>query len=145
MSDLHWCTTCDKAIQSHSNSLYCSEECLRKDAVSHHPMLGYDFAEFKDFPRRSSSATPSLLSLSPVLSTTSSMTSVSPTLSPYTLQSTSYSSLNDDILHLDSLNNNKPLISHNQYQHHQHHHQYHHQHHISMHKPKSSTQNIFFI
>ncbi|CAO3611817.1 unnamed protein product [Cunninghamella echinulata] len=139
MSDLHWCTTCDKAIQSHSNSLYCSEECLRKDAVSHHPMLGYDFAEFKDFPRRSSSATPSLLSLSPVLSTTSSMTSVSPTLSPYALQSTSYysSSLNDDILHLDSLNNNKPSISHNQYQHNQHH--------ISMHKPKSSNQNIFFI
>ncbi|SAL98120.1 hypothetical protein [Absidia glauca] len=113
MSDLQWCTTCDKAIQAYSNSLYCSEECLRQDAINHHPMLGYDFAEFKDFPRRSSMS-PSMVSLSPTLSTTSTMSSVSPTLSPlpstFALHrpqpttATSYvssSSLSDDILHLD--------------------------------------------
>ncbi|SAM04737.1 hypothetical protein [Absidia glauca] len=118
MSDLQWCTTCDKAIQAYSNSLYCSEECLRQDAISHHPMLGYDFAEFKDFPRRSS-LSPSMISLSPALSSTSTMSSVSPTLSPlpstYALHHSSNgttinpaapalypSSLSDDVLHLDS-------------------------------------------
>ncbi|CAO3622318.1 unnamed protein product [Cunninghamella blakesleeana] len=138
MSDLHWCPTCERAIQSQSNSLYCSEECLRKDAITHHPMLGYDFAEFKDFPRRSSSlATPSLLSLSPVLSTTSSVSSVSPTLSPYALQSSSSassyysSSLNDDILHLDSSSKTTS-----------HHHLI--QNNTNMHKPKTNH-NIFFI
>ncbi|KAI8329402.1 hypothetical protein BC941DRAFT_328680, partial [Chlamydoabsidia padenii] len=77
MSDLQWCTTCDKAIQAYSNSLYCSEECLRQDAINHHPMLGYDFADFKDFPRRRPSLSPSMISLSPALSTTSTMSSVS--------------------------------------------------------------------
>ncbi|KAI8341300.1 hypothetical protein BC941DRAFT_416476 [Chlamydoabsidia padenii] len=111
MSDLQWCTTCDKAIQAYSNSLYCSEECLRQDAISHHPMLGYDFADLKDFPRRRSSLSPSMISLSPALSSTSTMSSVSPTLSPLpSTYSTNgptttllySSSLSDDVLHLDS-------------------------------------------
>ncbi|CAO3599298.1 unnamed protein product [Absidia cylindrospora] len=48
--DDHWCTNCDKAINAFSNSLYCSEECLRADALNHHPLLGYDYAELKNFP-----------------------------------------------------------------------------------------------
>ncbi|SAM02561.1 hypothetical protein [Absidia glauca] len=60
--DDHWCTNCDKAINTFSNSLYCSEECLRADALNHHPLLGYDYAELKDFPR--STPSPSSLSLS---------------------------------------------------------------------------------
>ncbi|KAI8375998.1 uncharacterized protein BYT42DRAFT_573049 [Radiomyces spectabilis] len=51
MSDLNWCTYCDSAISPFSNSLYCSEDCLRSDALNHHPLLGYDYAELKDFPR----------------------------------------------------------------------------------------------
>ncbi|KAI8075286.1 hypothetical protein BC940DRAFT_287926 [Gongronella butleri] len=57
--DDHWCTNCDKAISAYSNSLYCSEECLRADALNHHPLLGYDYAELKDFPRSSAASTPS--------------------------------------------------------------------------------------
>ncbi|KAI7869400.1 hypothetical protein BDF14DRAFT_363042 [Spinellus fusiger] len=74
MSDLNWCTYCDK-----SDSLYCSEDCLRSDALNHHPLLGYDYAEFKDFPRSS-----------PGLSPCSTVSSSSPSLSPipsYTLPS----------------------------------------------------------
>ncbi|KAI8144685.1 hypothetical protein BJV82DRAFT_605863 [Fennellomyces sp. T-0311] len=52
MSDLNWCTYCDNAIEGHSNSLYCSDECLRSDALNHHPLLGYDYADLRDFPRR---------------------------------------------------------------------------------------------
>ncbi|KAI8888724.1 hypothetical protein K501DRAFT_267534 [Backusella circina FSU 941] len=48
MTDLNWCTFCDNAIMN-SDSLYCSETCLREDARNHHPLNG--FAEFKDFPR----------------------------------------------------------------------------------------------
>ncbi|CAO3619208.1 unnamed protein product [Mucor hiemalis] len=72
MSDLNWCTYCDNAISAFSNSLYCSENCLRSDALNHHPLLGYDYAELKDFPR----STPS-----PTL-TASSCASLSPCLSP---------------------------------------------------------------
>jgi hypothetical protein len=55
------------------NSLYCSEDCLRSDALNHHPLLGYDYAELKDFPRSSptlsaTSSTASTASLSPLLS-----------------------------------------------------------------------------
>jgi hypothetical protein len=47
---------------------------LRLDALNHHPLLGYDYAELKDFPRSSPS---------PALTATSSSTaSVSPCLSP---------------------------------------------------------------
>ncbi|KAI7907469.1 uncharacterized protein BX663DRAFT_491022 [Cokeromyces recurvatus] len=75
MSDLNWCTYCDKAISVHSNSLYCSEECLRADALNHHPLLGYDYAELKGFPH--SSTSPTLTALS-----SSSTVSLSPLLSP---------------------------------------------------------------
>ncbi|KAI8881418.1 hypothetical protein K501DRAFT_286409 [Backusella circina FSU 941] len=47
----NWCTYCDSAVDVHSNSLYCSDECLRADALRNHPSLGYKFTEFVDFPR----------------------------------------------------------------------------------------------
>ncbi|KAI7854858.1 hypothetical protein BDC45DRAFT_439982 [Circinella umbellata] len=55
MSDLNWCTYCDNAIKGYSNSLYCSDECLRSDCLEHNPLLGYDYGELKNFPRPSSS------------------------------------------------------------------------------------------
>ncbi|KAI7869577.1 hypothetical protein BDF14DRAFT_1782805 [Spinellus fusiger] len=77
MSNLNWCTYCDNAVSAFSNSLYCSEACLRADALHHHPLLGYDYAELKDFPRSSHLSTSSsslssvtLPRLSPVLSFT---------------------------------------------------------------------------
>lgn len=66
------------------DSLYCSEECLRADALNKHPLLGYDWQELRDFPR----SVPHLTS-SPGLSSSSSQAS-SPSLSPipsYTLPS----------------------------------------------------------
>lgn len=50
MCDTNWCTFCDNAISPYSDSLYCSEDCLRQDALMHHPMLGYDYADLKGFP-----------------------------------------------------------------------------------------------
>ncbi|KAL7330733.1 hypothetical protein PS15p_205635 [Mucor circinelloides] len=50
MCDTNWCTFCDNAISSYSDSLYCSEDCLRQDALMHHPMLGYDYADLEGFP-----------------------------------------------------------------------------------------------
>ncbi|KAI9276100.1 hypothetical protein BY458DRAFT_506367 [Sporodiniella umbellata] len=50
MCDTNWCTFCDSAINMQSNSLYCSERCLRQDALLHHPLLGYDFSELRGFP-----------------------------------------------------------------------------------------------
>ncbi|KAI7849161.1 hypothetical protein BDC45DRAFT_540335 [Circinella umbellata] len=86
MSDLNWCTYCDNAVNSFSNSIYCSEECLRADALKSHPLLGYDWEEFKDFPRSSPNSV-----ISPGLSSSaSSVASASPSLSPvpsYTLPS----------------------------------------------------------
>ncbi|GAA5801764.1 hypothetical protein EDC94DRAFT_591413 [Helicostylum pulchrum] len=81
MSDLNWCTFCDNAISPFSNSLYCSEDCLRSDALNHHPLLGYDYAELKDFPRSSPSPTltassSSTVSLSPSLSSIASFKEV---------------------------------------------------------------------
>ncbi|KAI9472473.1 MAG: hypothetical protein EXX96DRAFT_530713 [Benjaminiella poitrasii] len=58
MCDTNWCTFCDNAISPYSDSLYCSEDCLRQDALMHHPMLGYNYPELQDFPtinRRKSS------------------------------------------------------------------------------------------
>ncbi|CAO3584998.1 unnamed protein product [Absidia cylindrospora] len=52
MSDLSWCPSCDNAISPFSDSLYCSEECLRADALRHHPLLGYTYPELTDFPRQ---------------------------------------------------------------------------------------------
>ncbi|CAO3700595.1 unnamed protein product [Rhizopus stolonifer] len=51
MADLNWCTFCDKAVSPFSESLYCSEQCLRADALRNHPLLGYTYPEFTDFPR----------------------------------------------------------------------------------------------
>ncbi|CAO3692719.1 unnamed protein product [Umbelopsis ramanniana] len=64
MSNLNWCTFCDNAINPFSNSLYCSEACLRGDALNHHPLLGYDFSELQDFPRRASTSQSPALSIS---------------------------------------------------------------------------------
>ncbi|KAI9321345.1 hypothetical protein BX666DRAFT_1901143 [Dichotomocladium elegans] len=88
MSDLNWCTYCDKSINSFSTSLYCSEECLRSDALNHHPLLGYDWHEYKDFPRSSSCCSSSASSIasssSPRLLPTNFMPTA-PRLSPPTL------------------------------------------------------------
>ncbi|KAJ8661543.1 hypothetical protein O0I10_002810 [Lichtheimia ornata] len=36
MADTNWCCYCDKAIPTgYSGSLYCSEECLRRDTLEH--------------------------------------------------------------------------------------------------------------
>ncbi|KAI8989371.1 hypothetical protein BDB01DRAFT_781543 [Pilobolus umbonatus] len=51
MSDLNWCTFCDNAISRYSDSLYCSESCLKSDALRNHPLLGYNYSEFINFPR----------------------------------------------------------------------------------------------
>ncbi|GAN02510.1 hypothetical protein MAM1_0023d01954 [Mucor ambiguus] len=59
MCDTNWCTFCDNAISPYSDSLYCSEDCLRQDALMHHPMLGYDYAELEGFPH--STQMPSLV------------------------------------------------------------------------------------
>lgn len=49
MTDLNWCTYCDSAILSNSESLYCSEKCLKLDALHHHPLLGYKYPEYQYF------------------------------------------------------------------------------------------------
>ncbi|KAI8145339.1 hypothetical protein BJV82DRAFT_666604 [Fennellomyces sp. T-0311] len=67
MSDLNWCTYCDTAISHYSDSLYCSEECLRADALRNHPLLGYDWQELVDFPRPQGKRAP----LSPSVSVSS--------------------------------------------------------------------------
>ncbi|KAI8982163.1 hypothetical protein BDF20DRAFT_798512, partial [Mycotypha africana] len=63
MSDLNWCTYCDNAINPFSESLYCSEQCLRADALRNHPLLGYTYPEFVDFPRATISTVSSSISL----------------------------------------------------------------------------------
>lgn len=50
MCDTNWCTFCDSAISPFSDSLYCSDECLKQDALMHHPMLGYDYSDLNGFP-----------------------------------------------------------------------------------------------
>ncbi|KAG2218491.1 hypothetical protein INT45_011672 [Circinella minor] len=57
--DTNWCSFCDKSINIFSNSLYCSEQCMRQDALEHSPLLGYNYNEYREFfseRRRSSSA-----------------------------------------------------------------------------------------
>ncbi|KAI8096545.1 uncharacterized protein BX664DRAFT_324236 [Halteromyces radiatus] len=99
MSDLSWCTHCDNAISQFSESLYCSEQCLRADALRNHPLLGYTYPEFVDFPRpkpvepsmsrsRSSSnistkSSPDSIHTIPTLSSSHSTCHSSPTLSAY--------------------------------------------------------------
>ncbi|KAI9301970.1 hypothetical protein BJ944DRAFT_270658 [Cunninghamella echinulata] len=80
--DDHWCTNCDKAISAFSNSLYCSEECLRADALNHHPLLGYDYAELKDFPRSSPTLTSTSFMYSSSSNSSCSSSIYSPSQSP---------------------------------------------------------------
>jgi hypothetical protein len=61
MCDTNWCTFCDNAISPYSDSLYCSEDCLRQDALMHHPMLGYDYAELQGFPHHYQQPTTNIL------------------------------------------------------------------------------------
>ncbi|RUS20602.1 hypothetical protein BC937DRAFT_94854 [Endogone sp. FLAS-F59071] len=82
MTDTNWCTYCDKSINPFSNSLYCSDECLKCDALNHHPMLGYNYEELQDFPRSTSSSS-SLSSSSTPTSPIPSYAFTSPTFSPY--------------------------------------------------------------
>ncbi|KAH8550243.1 hypothetical protein BGW37DRAFT_427608 [Umbelopsis sp. PMI_123] len=84
MCDTNWCTYCDKQISPFSSSLYCSEGCLRSDALNNHPMLGYQYPELQDFPHSSTSPT--------LTAASSSSTTSSPTLSPY-MKTMSYSRL----------------------------------------------------
>ncbi|KAI7907013.1 uncharacterized protein BX663DRAFT_494506 [Cokeromyces recurvatus] len=51
MTDLNWCTYCDNAITENSDSLYCSEKCLRQDALQKDLSLGYKFLKCKQFPK----------------------------------------------------------------------------------------------
>lgn len=80
MSDLNWCPVCDQKIFS-GNALYCSQACLRDDALRRNPLLGYDFSELQDFPRPHKQ-TPRR-SFSSTSSATSSLVS-SPAVSPIT-------------------------------------------------------------
>lgn len=100
MCDTNWCTFCDSAISPYSNSLYCSEDCLRQDALTHHPMLGYDFQELKSFPKqqermpsyvRRKSSIPSLSTVDNTIQI-QRMPSLSPSLSS---SISSYSSMNE--------------------------------------------------
>ncbi|EIE91047.1 hypothetical protein G6F55_006419 [Rhizopus delemar] len=85
MTDLNWCTFCDKAVNPFSESLYCSDQCLRADALRNHPLLGYTYPEFINFPRpkstKQSSTAHSSPSTSPSL-TASSLSSRSIQFSP---------------------------------------------------------------
>ncbi|CAO0794120.1 unnamed protein product [Mucor circinelloides] len=38
MCDTNWCTFCDCAVSPFSNSIYCSEDCFRRDALLHDPL-----------------------------------------------------------------------------------------------------------
>lgn len=112
MCDTNWCTFCDNAISPYSDSLYCSEDCLRQDALMHHPMLGYDYAELKGFPHqqhKEEAMMPSLIRRKPsiptLLSNISSTQQVDdftqsqkiPSLSPSLSSSiSSYSSASDN-------------------------------------------------
>ncbi|ORY93042.1 hypothetical protein BCR43DRAFT_526666 [Syncephalastrum racemosum] len=81
MSDLNWCTYCDNAVSAFSDSLYCSEQCLRADALRNHPLLGYTYQEFTDFPRPYSKSTSSTTSSSDASSSPNTPTA-SPSLPP---------------------------------------------------------------
>jgi ECL1/2/3 zinc binding proteins len=90
MSDLNWCPVCDQKIFS-GNALYCSQACLRDDALRRNPLLGYDFSELQDFPRPYSNkqASSSRRSFSSTSSATSSLVS-SPNVSPITFPTPHY-------------------------------------------------------
>ncbi|KAG2209107.1 hypothetical protein INT46_006271 [Mucor plumbeus] len=57
MSDLNWCTFCDNALSPFSKLLYCSDQCLKADALRNHPLLGYKYPECTNFFARRSSTT----------------------------------------------------------------------------------------
>ncbi|KAI8576966.1 hypothetical protein K450DRAFT_254457 [Umbelopsis ramanniana AG] len=88
MSDLNWCPVCDQKIFS-GNALYCSQACLRDDALRRNPLLGYDFSELQDFPRPYSNKQASRRSFSSTSSATSSLVS-SPNVSPITFPTPHY-------------------------------------------------------
>ncbi|KAI9316489.1 hypothetical protein BX666DRAFT_1951287 [Dichotomocladium elegans] len=85
MSDLNWCTYCDNAINPYSDSLYCGERCLQADALRNHPLLGYNWHEFEDFPR------PAFPSSSISSSKSSNKLTRSPAFSPSLMASSSTS------------------------------------------------------
>ncbi|KAI8881420.1 hypothetical protein K501DRAFT_253306 [Backusella circina FSU 941] len=98
--DLNWCTFCDNAVNPFSESLYCSEQCLRADALRNHPLLGYTYPEFTDFPRpkplNNSNSSIQLLSSpsSPKLSySNSSSVSTSPALTATSSRNSTCSSI----------------------------------------------------
>ncbi|KAI7898190.1 uncharacterized protein BX663DRAFT_525996 [Cokeromyces recurvatus] len=39
MCDTNWCTYCDCAVSPYSNSIYCSEDCFKRDALTNHPLF----------------------------------------------------------------------------------------------------------
>ncbi|KAG2207460.1 hypothetical protein INT46_007227 [Mucor plumbeus] len=121
MCDTNWCTFCDNAISPFSDSLYCSEDCLRQDALMHHPMLGYDYADLEGFPHNTKM--PSLVrrkSSIPTLSASSNNSNIDfiqlqkiPSLSPSLSSSiSSYSSTHpcDTTANLNK-NNNDTFVS----------------------------------
>ncbi|KAI9485211.1 MAG: hypothetical protein EXX96DRAFT_513635 [Benjaminiella poitrasii] len=96
MTDLNWCTFCDNAISPYSESLYCSEQCLRSDALRNHPLLGYTYPEFIDFPRPTTNRHERATSRSSIsvssISTSPSLTATITTTSSITTTTSSSSS-----------------------------------------------------
>ncbi|KAI9245547.1 hypothetical protein BDA99DRAFT_528015 [Phascolomyces articulosus] len=45
MCDTNWCTFCDVAIP-HSDALYCSEDCLKKDTL-YHSISRFSFPRYR--------------------------------------------------------------------------------------------------
>ncbi|ORY91183.1 hypothetical protein BCR43DRAFT_498658 [Syncephalastrum racemosum] len=43
MCDTNWCTYCDVAISPYSDALYCSQDCLQRDAIHHHVIQPNDY------------------------------------------------------------------------------------------------------
>ncbi|CAO3642607.1 unnamed protein product [Mucor fragilis] len=41
MCDTNWCTFCDCAVSPFSNSIYCSKDCFKRDALLHDPLHNY--------------------------------------------------------------------------------------------------------
>ncbi|KAI8147770.1 hypothetical protein BJV82DRAFT_531805 [Fennellomyces sp. T-0311] len=108
MADLNWCTYCDNAISAFSDSLYCSEQCLRADALRNHPLLGYNYQEFVDFPRPYPSATKR-----PSCTSSISSPSSSPTLTATTSCASSLRSSTTELpppLKLDSSRHDPTLL-----------------------------------
>ncbi|KAG2225662.1 hypothetical protein INT45_012134 [Circinella minor] len=93
MADLNWCTYCDNAISAFSESLYCSELCLKKDALARNPLLGYNYQEFVDFPRPYPTSHQQHQQKRPSCTSSSSSPSLSPTLTATTMSTSCASSL----------------------------------------------------